>query len=38
VPDGFERFRAPLKERPGCRWVERIYREHRQPARAAVAA
>jgi glutathione S-transferase len=24
-----ERFRAPLKERPGYRWVEEMYRRHR---------
>jgi glutathione S-transferase len=27
---GFEAFRAPLKERPGYRWVEEIYRDHRR--------
>jgi glutathione S-transferase len=37
-PEGFERFRAPLKERPGLQWVERIYREHRRQASAPVAA
>jgi glutathione S-transferase len=37
-PEGFEHFRAPLKERPGLQWVERMYREHRRPARALVAA
>ena len=36
-PEGFQRFRAPLKERPGCKWVETMYREHRQPAKATAA-
>ena len=33
-PARFEEFRAPLKARPGYKWVERIYREHRK-ARAS---
>jgi glutathione S-transferase len=37
-PVGLERFRAPLKERPGYRWVEDIYGRHRKPARPPVAA
>ncbi len=37
-PQGLERFRAPLTERPGYRWVETMYERHRKPARAAVAA
>jgi glutathione S-transferase len=37
-PEGFERFRVPLTERPGIQWVETIYREHRQPSAAAVPA
>jgi glutathione S-transferase len=37
-PEGFERFRAPLTERAGVQWVERMYAEHRRPARAPVAA
>ncbi|HYP55104.1 MAG TPA: glutathione S-transferase family protein [Solirubrobacterales bacterium] len=32
---GFERFRAPLKERRGFRWVAEMFRRHREPARAA---
>jgi len=35
APEGFERFRAPLKERPGYRWVQEMFRKHRQPARAS---
>ena len=31
-PEAFERFRAPLAERRGFRWVEEIYRRHRWPA------
>lgn len=35
--EGFERFREPLKERPGFRWVAETYRRHRRPAKAAAA-
>ena len=28
-PEAYERFRAPLKERRGYRWVEEMYRRHR---------
>jgi glutathione S-transferase len=28
-PESYERFRAPLKERPGYRWVEEMFRRHR---------
>jgi glutathione S-transferase len=31
-PAGYERFRAPLAERPGAQWVADIYRRHRRPA------
>jgi glutathione S-transferase len=31
-PQGFERFRAPLKERPGYRWVQEMFRGHRKQA------
>ncbi len=34
---GFERFRAPLKERRGYEWVEEMFRRHRKSARAATA-
>jgi glutathione S-transferase len=37
-PEGFERFRAPLKARDGYRWVEEVFRRHRRPAPAPVAA
>jgi glutathione S-transferase len=33
-PEGFQRFREPLQDRPGYRWVEETYRRHRQPAPA----
>jgi len=33
-PEAFERFRAPLKERRGYRWVEEMFRRHRRPAAA----
>jgi glutathione S-transferase len=29
-PEAFERFRAPLRERPGFRWVEEMFRRHRR--------
>jgi glutathione S-transferase len=32
APKGMERFRAPLKDRPGYRWVQQTYERHRQPA------
>jgi glutathione S-transferase len=31
APGGMERFRAPLKERPGYSWVQRTYELHRLP-------
>jgi len=34
-PLGLERFRAPLQERRGYRWVEEMYRRHRKPALAS---
>jgi glutathione S-transferase len=30
APQGMERFRAPLKERPGYRWIQRTYERHRR--------
>jgi glutathione S-transferase len=38
VPEGYERFREPLKDRPGYQWVAEIFRRHRAHARAARAA
>lgn len=32
-PAAFERFTAPLRERAGYRWVEQMFRRHRQNAR-----
>ena len=37
-PEGFERFCAPLKERPGYRWVQDMFRRHRKPAPTPEAA
>ena len=37
-PAGIERFRAPLKERRGYRWVEEMFHRHRKPAKAGAAA
>ena len=33
APEALERFRAPLKERPGYGWVQRMFAKHRRPAR-----
>ncbi len=38
LPGGMESFRAPLRERPGYRWVEETYRRHRRPSAIALAA
>jgi glutathione S-transferase len=35
---GFERFRAPLKERRGYRWVEEMFSRHRKPAQPPIGA
>jgi glutathione S-transferase len=35
---GFERFRAPLRERRGFKWVEEMYRRHRKPSAPVPAA
>jgi len=37
-PAGMESFRAPLRDRPGYRWVEETFRRHRWPARVAVTS
>jgi glutathione S-transferase len=36
-PEGFARFREPLRERRGYQWVEETYRRHRRPAASAPA-
>jgi glutathione S-transferase len=33
-PDGFQRFREPLEDRPGYQWVAEMFRAHRLPASA----
>jgi glutathione S-transferase len=35
-PQGMERFRAPLEDRPGYRWVQQTYERHRAPLALAV--
>ena len=35
---GFERFRAPLKERRGYQWVAEMFRRHRKPAKVTAQA
>jgi glutathione S-transferase len=38
-PTGLEEFRTPLKERPGYRWVQEMFRRHRHPpARGAASS
>jgi glutathione S-transferase len=37
-PEGFERFRAPLEERPGYRWVQEMFRRHRKQTPTPEAA
>lgn len=37
APRGLEDFRAPLKERPGFKWVEEIFKRDRLRARPATA-
>lgn len=38
-PEGLERFRAPLEDRRGFKWVAEMFRRHRKPkARAAATA
>jgi glutathione S-transferase len=36
--EGFERFRAPLRERRGVQWVREMFRRHRRPAAEAAVA
>jgi glutathione S-transferase len=36
-PDGFQRFREPLEDRPGYHWVAEMFRAYRLPARADAA-
>jgi glutathione S-transferase len=37
-PAGVEEFRAPLRERPGYRWVEEMFRRHREKAPEPIVA
>ncbi len=37
-PAGMESFRAPLRDRPGYRWVEETFRRHRWPTQVSLAA
>jgi glutathione S-transferase len=37
-PAGFERFREPLEERRGVKWVKEMFHRHRKPAKAQAAA
>ncbi len=38
MPQPFEEFREPLKQRPGYQWVEEMFRRHRVPDGAAAVA
>lgn len=38
MPEGFERFRAPLRERRGFKWVAEMFHRHRKPAMDPAAA
>jgi glutathione S-transferase len=38
LPESYQRFREPLKDRPGLEWVRKIFRRHRRPAKPAAAA
>jgi glutathione S-transferase len=35
MPEAYERFRAPLRERPAYRWVQDIFARHRKPGRVS---
>jgi glutathione S-transferase len=37
-PEGVQRFREPLRQRPGYVWVEEMFRRHRLPAGVAAGA
>jgi glutathione S-transferase len=37
LPESYERFRAPLAERRGFKWVAEMFRRHRKPARVDAA-
>lgn len=38
MPEPFERFREPLRERRGFQWVAEMFRQHRRPAEAPLPA
>ena len=38
MPEEYERFREPLRERPGFKWVAEMFRRHRKPARTEASA
>lgn len=38
MPDAFERFREPLKERRSYQWVEEMFHRHRRPMRQSAQA
>jgi glutathione S-transferase len=35
LPESYQRFREPLQERRGFKWVAEMFRRHRKPAKAA---
>jgi glutathione S-transferase len=38
LPESYQRFREPLKDRPGLEWVREMFHRHRRPAKTATAA
>jgi glutathione S-transferase len=38
LPESYQRFREPLEDRPGMKWVREIFRRHRRPAKTPAAA
>jgi glutathione S-transferase len=37
LPERYERFRVQVRDRPGWRWVEEMFRRHRRKERAPAA-
>lgn len=37
APAGFQAFREPLMERPGCLWIAETFRRYREPVAQATS-